>query len=143
MPRLAAFYQAWSIAWRQKASEKKGSSTLRASSMQTAEKSTKSDTELDTHAAKLFAWLDTSKPSRIRMLLHWQSAAGLSFVASVHHRAAQCFRYYGNLKFSDTDASVSVSEFQDAIKSRHRVGDDGLQQAEATSTSCDFGRLGG
>ena len=125
-----------------KESEKKGSSTLRASSMQTAVKSTKSDTDLDKHAAQIYTWLETGKPSRIRMLLHWQSAAGLSFVASVHHRAAPCFKYCGNMKHSETDFTVSLTAFQDAIKSRHHVGDNGMQVAEETGSSLDFGQLG-
>ena len=125
-----------------KESEKKGSSTLRANSMQTIVKSAKSDTELDRHAAVIYSWLDTGKPSRIRMLLHWQSALGLSYVASVHHRAAQCFKFHGNRYHSDTDFTVSLSAFQDAIKSRHRVGDNGLQAVEETGPSLDFGKLG-
>ena len=56
----------------------------------------KDEGQLDTHGKILYEWLDTSKVSRVRMLLTWQSAAGLSYVASVHHRAAQCFRYQGN-----------------------------------------------
>ena len=125
-----------------KESEKKGSSTLRASSLEQVVKPTKTDTELDKHAAIVYSWMETSKPSRIRMLLHWQSAAGMPFVAAVHHRAVQCFKYFGNTNHSDTDPTVTLSSFQDAIKSRHHVGNSGMQAVEETGPSVDFGKLG-
>ena len=80
--------------------------------------------------------------SRIRMLLHWQNAAGLPFVASVHHRAVQCFKYHGNVKHENNDATVGLASFQEAIKIRHRLGNDGIQAAEEMGRSLDFDKLG-
>ena len=74
------------------------------------------------HAATLYEWLDTSSLSPLRMLFTWQSAAGLSHVASVHHRAVQCFRYHGNTMHTPTTEPVTLTEFQDAIICRHQMG---------------------
>ena len=99
----------------------------------------KSETELDRHAAVLYDWLDTLKVSRIRMLLHWQSSGGLSFVASVHHRASQCFRYHGGATADDQpNSAVSLSDFQAAIKAKHRVGGSGIQDEGEASATRDF-----
>ena len=75
---------------------KAGSSSLRSGIRESSDQAQKETSQLDVHAKILYEWLDKSKVSRIRMLLTWQSAGGLSYVASVHHRAAQCFRYHGN-----------------------------------------------
>ena len=109
--------------------EKKGAAALRASGMEAAvlaEK--KSGSDLDQHAKKLYEWLDKSKPSRVRMMAHWQSCGGLSFVAQCHHRAATCFRYHGN-SFHGAGPSqeeVSLQEFQAAVKLRHTLGHNGI-----------------
>ncbi len=87
----------------------------------------KDPAELDKRAKTLSEWLDTGKVSRVRMLAHWHSAAGLSFVAAVHHRAAQCFRYHGNQMDDDGAAEVSLTEFQEGIKIRHRLGSRGTE----------------
>ena len=50
-----------------------------------------------------------------------EAAGGMSFVASCHHRVAQCFRMHGNAKHSE-DAMVSLEEFQQAIRARHHAG---------------------
>ena len=85
-----------------KAFEKKGSSVLRASAVDNAVATvSKSEPDLDKHAKTVYDWLDKDKPSRIRMLQTWQSAAGMSFVAGVHHRALQCFRYHGNSQHTE------------------------------------------
>ena len=42
----------------------------------------------------------------------------MSFVASCHHRVAQCFRMHGNAKHG-LDDKVSLEEFQAAIRARH------------------------
>ena len=97
----------------------------------------KDDTELDGHGTILYEWLDTSRLSRVRMLLHWQSAAGLSYVAAVHHRAAQCFRYEGN-SLHGKESAVTLSEFQASIQSRHIVGSSGISTTEAQTNSKDF-----
>jgi len=126
-----------------KAFEKKGASSLRASGI---EESTpivgKSETELDVHAAALYNWFDTASVSRIRMLMHWQSGAGLSFVAGVHHRAVQCFRYFGGVIHAENDPTVSLSAFQEAIKTRHRLGSSGISvENDAATSSNDFASL--
>ena len=100
----------------------------------------KEDSELDRHGKILYEWLDTSKVSRVRMLLQWQSAAGLSYVAAVHHRAVQCFRYEGN-SLHGNESAVTPSDFQAAIKSRHHVGSTGMSTTESQSTSNDFANV--
>ena len=77
------------------------------------------------------------------MLMYWQSAAGCSFVAGVHHRAAICFRYVGNKQHDAGHQEVSLAEFQQGIKARHRVGHNGIGAEESQqSEAVDF-RLGG
>ncbi len=114
-----------------KVSAKTGSSSLRSSGIERQEQPGmgKDEGQLDDHAKILYEWLDTSKVSRIRMLVHWHSAAGLSYVASVHHRAAQCFRYHGNQMYEEGKPAVSLIEFQEGIKTRHRLGSRGMDEA--------------
>ena len=121
-----------------KTAEKAGAASLRSSVSVTEDtKEQKDPGMLDTHGKKLYEWLDTSRVSRVRMLAQWQSAGGLSFVCGCHHRAAQCFRYHGNSEHGDGgSSSVSLEEFQDAIKSRHRIGSRGIESV--TSTQNDF-----
>ena len=97
----------------------------------------KDDAELDRHGKVLYECLDTSKVSRVRMLLQWQSAGGLSYVAAVHQRAAQCFRYEGN-NLHGKESAVTLSDFQASIKSRHHAGSTGMSTTESQSTSNDF-----
>lgn len=78
---------------RRKQAQKEGASSLWSSAVQSVVSETKSAEELDKHAKILYEWLDSSTVSRIRMLLHWQSAGGMSHVAAVNHRAVVCFRY--------------------------------------------------
>jgi len=98
---------------------KKGAAGIR-SSVGVAPASMKDPVKLKENAKILYELLDTSKVSRIRMLLHWQGSGGLSYVTSVYHRVAQVWRYHGNT-FHDasTGNEVSLAEFQDAICSRH------------------------
>ena len=113
----------------QKPKGKSGASSLRSSG---TEKQVvgikKDDTELCRHAKVLYDWLDTSAISRVRMLLQWQSAGGLAYVASVHHRGAQCFRYEGNSLHGARH--VTLEEFQAGIKSRHDVVSAGIVAGE-------------
>ena len=51
----------------------------------------------------------------------FEAAGGMSFVASCHHRVAQCFRMQGNAKHRE-EATVSLEEFQQAIRARHLAG---------------------
>ena len=75
--------------------------------------------KLQEDAAKVYSWLDKSTRSYVRMVMLWQGANGVSFVGSTHHRAAQCFRYQGNQ--CSQGGEVSLSEFQDAVTSRHSM----------------------
>ena len=70
-------------------------------------------------------------------MLNLQSCGGLPYVASVHHLVTQFFREYRNKKHQD-DITVSVTEFQVAIKERHRIGDDGIVAAFATTGADDY-----
>lgn len=123
-----------------KVSAKTGASSLRSSGTELQQQVCigKDEGQLDTHAKILYEWLDTSKVSRVRMLLSWQSAAGLSYVASVHHRAAQCFRYQGNKMHGEGITEVSLQEFQEGIKSRHRLGSRGMEEGSKDQTCVDF-----
>ena len=66
-----------------------------------------------------------------------EAAGGMSFVASCHHRVAQCFRMHGNAKHSE-DAMVSLEEFQQAIRARHHVGVSESEFDPASAPSVDF-----
>ena len=122
--------------------------SLRSAAVYEAEVSTgRSPEELDRHAQVLYEWRDVTKVSRIRMLAQWQSAAGLSHFAATHHRAAHCLRYHGNSQHGDkTISTVSLEEFQKAVKSRHALGDAGIAPKDYTQSSSqdsDRGMPGG
>ena len=85
-----------------------------------------SSTELERHGRILYQWLDTSRPSRIRMMLAYQSAGGLPYVAHCHHRCTQCFRYHGASAHSNDRKEVTLAEWQDSIKTRHALGSTGI-----------------
>ena len=122
----------------EKVSEKSGAAALRAAAGSSVEPPrVKEPEKLDEYAKKLYSWLDTSKVSRIRMLAHWQSAGGLSFVSSVHHRLAQCFRSHGNSLLDANVIAVSLTDFQEAIQERHRIGSRGLELEACTGVN-DF-----
>ena len=74
--------------------------------------------------------------SHIRMMLNYQGCGGLPYVTSVQHLVTQCFRTYGTKKHQD-EPSVLLFEFQDAIKERHRIGDNGISAATSVTTSAD------
>ena len=118
---------------------KAGSGALRsAPAPADAEVSAKKDeSELDRHAKIVYEWLDVKQVSRIRMLLNWQSSGGLSFVAAVNHRAGQVFRYHGNTQWTPDSVSVTLAEFQAAIKSRHEAGSNGIESTDGGQTN-DF-----
>ena len=87
--------------------------------------SSKDPAELDKYAKEIYDWIKSTS-SRIRMLMSYQGAGGLPYGASVHHRATHCFIVCGN-KYHDGDGdSVSLTEFHEAIKSRHRLGSHGI-----------------
>jgi hypothetical protein len=116
-----------------KTPKKEGAASLRASAVAPVVSGPSvSKPELDKHARIIHDWLAGSKPSRIRMLLHWQSAGGLSHVASVYHRTAQCFVKHGN-KFHEgiPGEVVTLQEFQEGIRCRHELGDAGMDDSKA------------
>ncbi len=118
-----------------------GASSLRSSGIEEGSAPVgKDEKDLDKHAKILYEWLDTTKVSRVRMLAQWHSAAGLSFVASVHHRAAQCFKYHGNKAHQESSPGVTLEEFQLCIKTRHRVGSRGMElpASQASAPNVDF-----
>ena len=64
------------------------------------------------------------------MMLNYQGGGGLPYVASVHQFITQCFMVYGNTGHEEqNEGRVSVSEFQEAIRERHRIGDSGISTA--------------
>jgi len=130
-----------------KAYEKKGASSLRESALEhtTSEGIAKTPELLASHAKIVYDWLDNAKPSRIRMLQNWQAAAGQSYVSSVHHRGITCFRYCGNTDHKENDHSVSLTEFQAAIKIRHQLGSSGIAEEASSSAGSriDFAPIGG
>ena len=119
---------------------KDGASSLRSGGVSSVSQTTevKTNEELDKHAAIIYKWLDTEKASRIRMVMTWQSAGGLSFVGATHHRATQCFRYVGNCKHSETKKDVSLEEFQTCVRSRHAAGSTGMERDKGGGVSVDF-----
>ena len=87
--------------------------------------SVKSETELDKHGQILYDWV--KKPaSRLRGLMTWQSAGGLPFVSAVHHLASQCFVKHGNMYHEGAEDAVTATEFQRAVRARHRIGSTGM-----------------
>ena len=121
-----------------KQAEKAGAASLRSQSGGSEKVSKKEPAELDKHAKILYEWLDVTKVSRIRMMMYWQASAGLSFVASTHNRAAQCFSYYGNSGHGDGSVkAVTLQEFQTCIKKRHAVGSSGIE-GEGAAAGDDF-----
>ena len=108
-----------------KQSHNSGSSVLRQAAQTEETSSSKDVSSLDKHAKAIYEWM-AQKTSRIRMLMSYQGAGGLPYVASVHHRATQCFVLYGNKHHDGTGTAVSLQEFQAAIQSRHRIGSAGI-----------------
>ena len=111
-----------------KVSEKSGAASLRSNAQQVSTGSAKKDEEgLDKHGKVLWDWLDVDLKSRIRMLMMWQAGSGISFVATCHHRVAQCFKYHGNSKDEVQGPPVSLQDWQAAIKRRHAQGSSGIE----------------
>ena len=61
----------------------------------------------------------------------------MSFVASCHHRVAQCFRMHGNAKHG-LEERVSLEEFQAAIRARHGAAVSEAEHDPASAASVDF-----
>ena len=119
-----------------KVSEKSGAASLRSNATESSRASDKTEAELNRHAKVLWEWLDVKVISRIRMMMAWQAASGVSFVAHVHHRAAQCFKYYGNSAGDGAPGPVTLEEFQLGIKNRHEAGARGIEGGDAGLNDC-------
>ena len=86
--------------------------------------STKSPPELDRHCKLVHEQLlDMRRPSKIRLIMAWQSAGGLAFVSGAHYRGTMCFMQYGC-----EGGPVSLQHLQEAVKQRHATGTDGTEQ---------------
>ena len=66
-----------------------------------------------------------------------EASGGMSFVASCHHRVAQCFRMHGNAKHG-LEEKVSLEEFQAAIRVRHRAAVSESEHDPASAANVDF-----
>ena len=88
--------------------------------------------EFDKYAKELFEWMDAKTLSRIRMKPQWQGVGGLPYVASVHHRATQCFKYEGNSKHDGgtEQKGITLGTRQTAFQGRCRVGSSGIETAQ-------------
>ena len=117
--------------------EKKGAAGMRCGVTQTVSEA-KDPVELAKHGKILYEWLDTDQVSRIRMLFHWQGGGGQAYVASVYHRTAQIFRYFGNAHHEGVVGNeVSCEDFQKGIISRHKNGavDEGMAAAASPTAA--------
>ena len=123
--------------------KKQGAASLRSGLRSQSEVSQKDPKELDKHSKVLWEWLDTSKPSVIRMLMNWQSGGGLPFVAACHRRGMQCFKYFGDKLHSAEDPrkTMSLAEFQEMVK--YRQSENGVgQYVSELATQGDYASLG-
>jgi len=116
---------------------KEGAASLRSSgTLQLSEgDATVDEVKILASAKVVYEWL-TKKQSRVRMLINWQAEGGLSFCASIHHRAARCFVSHGNQYHDKERSDVTLEEFQKAVVCRHRVGNDGVD--DAVHNEADF-----
>ncbi len=124
-----------------KSSSKAGSSALRSgvAVSETSSAAARDLSELDRHAEIVYDWLDIKTASYIRMVQAWHAGGGLSFVASVHIRATQCFLYHGNsLHQTASQKNITLSDFQECIRKRHDVGIHGLGVTDDSSVSGDW-----
>ena len=100
-----------------------GASSLRGSIVQTKSE-TISKESITEAAKKLYAWVQPSKSSKLRMLASYQAAGGLSFVSYCYHRSVQAFVTYGEQAYGGS--SVKEDGFIKAVLSRHIDGDSGI-----------------
>ena len=105
---------------------KAGAARLRSSRTSRTElvpQSQKDPAELDRHCKIVYdELLSPEKPSKIRLIMHWQSGGGVSFVAGCHYRGTVCFMKYGL-----DGGAVSLEHLQKAVKVRHESGNDGTE----------------
>jgi hypothetical protein len=115
-----------------------GASMLRSSQEDVVPGIAKDPNILKEHGKKVYEWLSPSAPSRIRMLMHWQAAGGMSFVAATHHLGCSLFRQYGGKYHDGQEEAVSLEEFQKCMIARH--SSDGMAAAaEGDASLVDLG----
>ena len=100
-----------------------------ASTMLPVPSTLKDRVELDRHAKILYDWLDNTRPSCVRMMLEYQSAGGIPYVAHCHLRCTQSFRNHGASKHCTDRREVTLVEWQAAIRTRHALGNSGITMA--------------
>ena len=67
--------------------------------------------------------LGPSAKIALRGIMRWQSMGGAAYVADVHRRMLECWRYHGNETHESKGKSeVSEEEFIDAVLHRHGAG---------------------
>ena len=118
---------------------KKGAPALRSASNKQEAVSGKDPAELDKHAKNVYDFINPDKVSRIRMLLQWQGAGGLTHCIQAHHRAVTCHRLYGD----STDSSnqpVSLEKFQRCVRGRHSKRSSSGSQKVSSQGADDFAR---
>ena len=119
-----------------KAKKKEGAAALRggvpsssANSGGGAEAATKE--KLLASSKEVWEWLSYDSKSKIRAFAIWQASGGLSHNAAVFHRGTQAFRYYGNHGIEGASGEdVTLTEFQNAVCSRHEAGNCGMYQGD-------------
>ena len=124
----------------QKPSKKKsGAASLRSGGVSALDQPVLARTpeDLDKHGKILYDWI-TKDSSRIRMLMTYQSAGGLSFVASCHYRATRCYRLFGNSIHTPGTPEVALKQWQEAIKGRHAAGSRGIEEEVVNNDGKDF-----
>jgi hypothetical protein len=114
---------------------RKGASRLR-SAVSFDPTATKSTETLKGHAQTMYKWIGMRK-SRLRMLMSWQSAGGLPYVAGTHLVGVQCFASCGNTYHKKGDKTVSLEEFQAAVEKRHEMDIQGHEYLNAEASE-DF-----
>jgi hypothetical protein len=114
-----------------------GASMLRSSQEDAVATVAKDPALLKSHSKKAYEWLSPTAPSRIRMLIHWQAAGGMSFVAATHHLGCSLFILYGGKFHEGHGDSVSLEDFQSCVIARHSA--DGMAAAaEGDAANVDF-----
>ena len=117
-----------------KMKQKQGAHRLRAGAdveVSGAPASTRLPEELKRHAQIVYErLLDRTQPSTIRLMIMWQSAGGLSFVSHAHFRVSLCYRYCGH-----EGGEVALSQFQEAVISRHTAGTSGMEEDRESGRS--------
>ena len=92
---------------------------------------------LKNHVKIMYDWI-TTRQSRLRMLMAYQSAGGLPFVSATHLLGVQCFLSCGNAYHETGDKTVSLEVLQNAIAKRHEMEIQGHVYLKADDVHADF-----